>query len=438
MFKYQKNILTVMVALLVVVGLNLTSIYSYLLFHSLAELFSIVVGFTLFIIAWNSRDFSKGRTDYLTFIGIAYLFVSCLDLLHTLSYKGMSIFKGYDYYANQLWIGARYLESISLLAPFIYIRFKKHFRPYVIFVVYIIITSTIIASIFYFKTFPICFVIGSGQTQFKIVSEYIICLILIIDTIVLRRNKNIFNRKVYKYLLWSFIFTIASEFSFTIYISNYGFSNLVGHYFKIFSFYLIYRAIIITCITEPYETIFKELTDKENKLIRLTMTDELTGLYNRRAALEFLNKIIKTVVRKGETVTICFIDVDNLKKVNDKYGHVGGDNLLITVANLLSGGIKETDYACRIGGDEFLLILTDSTLNNSKYMVSRIRDDMEKYNSDTSDNYKVDFSYGFAEYNSVNQIAIDTLLEIADNNMYQNKMKKKKKVLEENMVELKA
>ncbi|MCJ7690739.1 MAG: hybrid sensor histidine kinase/response regulator, partial [Clostridiaceae bacterium] len=149
MSKYRKNILIVMIALVIVVGLSLTSIYSYLLFHNLAELFSIVVGFTLFIIAWNSREFSEGRIDYLTFIGIAYLFISFLDLLHTLSYKGMYIFKDYDYYANQLWIAARYLESISLLVLFIYLRIKKRFRPYLIFVVYTIITSTIIASIFY-------------------------------------------------------------------------------------------------------------------------------------------------------------------------------------------------------------------------------------------------------------------------------------------------
>lgn len=430
MSKYHKNILKVILVLLFIVALYLTSFYYYLLFHSLAEMFSIVIAFTLFVIAWNSRNFSKKQFDYLIFIGIAYLFVSFLDLVHTLSYKGMSIFKDYDYYASQLWIGARYLESISLLVPFIFLRFKKHLRPYLTFAIYTIITSIIIASIFYFKVFPICFVAGKGQTQFKIVSEYIICLILTIAAILLRRNKNKFNHKVYKYLFWSIIVTIASEFEFTIYVGVYGFSNLVGHYFKILSFYLIYRAVIITCITEPYETIFKELTDREHKLIRLTMTDELTGIYNRRAALEFLNKMIKAVARKGGTLTICFIDVDNLKKVNDKYGHVGGDNLLITVAKLLTGCIRESDYACRIGGDEFLLILPDSTLNNSKYVVSRIRDDMDIYNSNNSDNYKVDFSYGFAEYNSLKQVDIDTLLEIADNNMYQNKMQKRKQALE--------
>src|SRR4030067_2623723 len=89
----------------VLFGLYLTSLYSYLLFHSLAEMFSISIACAIFMIAWNSRRFLDHH--YLLFIGIAYLFVGGLDLLHTLSYKGMGVFPGTD--ANltpQLWIGA--------------------------------------------------------------------------------------------------------------------------------------------------------------------------------------------------------------------------------------------------------------------------------------------------------------------------------------------
>lgn len=267
MYRYRKNILQAIILLFIAVALYLSCLYNYLLFHSFAELFTIIIGFTLFVIVWNSRNFSNQHFDYLIFIGIAYMFVSFLDLLHTLSYNGMNIFKDYNFYANQLWIGARYLESISLLASFVFMHFKKHLRPYFTFTIYTIITSIIIASIFYFKVFPICFVEGKGQTQFKVISEYLICLILIADAILIRKKKNQFDIKVYKYLFWSIIFTIASEFEFTLYVSNYGVSNLLGHYFKILSFYFIYKAVIVTCITEPYQTIFKELTDKE-KIIK--------------------------------------------------------------------------------------------------------------------------------------------------------------------------
>ena len=96
--------------------------YSYLLYHSLAEMFSVVVACGIFMVAWNARRFI--RNGYVLLLGIAYLFVGGLDLVHTLAYSGMGVFPGLG--ANeptQLWIGARYLESVSLLlAPVFFAR----------------------------------------------------------------------------------------------------------------------------------------------------------------------------------------------------------------------------------------------------------------------------------------------------------------------------
>ena len=126
-------------------GLYLTSLYNYLLFHSLAEIFSIVVACGIFIVAWNSRRFMDN--NYLLFLGIAYLFIGLLDLVHTLSYKGMPMFPGYG--ANlptQLWIGARYMESLSLfLAPMF---FSRHVRANVVFFIYAIGFFVILLSVF--------------------------------------------------------------------------------------------------------------------------------------------------------------------------------------------------------------------------------------------------------------------------------------------------
>src|SRR5512137_1500118 len=93
-------------------GVFLTSLYSYILFHSLTEIFSIVIGCSIFILAWNSRR--RLDNDFLLFLGIAYLFVSGLDLIHTLAYKGMGVFPGYDTnLSTQLWIVARYIQALS-------------------------------------------------------------------------------------------------------------------------------------------------------------------------------------------------------------------------------------------------------------------------------------------------------------------------------------
>lgn len=266
MVKYKECCFEIIAVLLIAIALYFSKLYDYLLFHSFAELFSVVIGFTMFIVAWHSKKYTKQKFNYLIFIGIAYFFISFIDLLHTLSYKGMPIFKDYDYYASQLWIAARYLESVSFLLPFIFLKYRKKLNSYITFLIYTLVTIVLIASIFYYKIFPVCFVDGIGQTQFKIVSEYIICFILFADAILIWKNKSIYHDRVYQYLLWSVAATIVSEFSFTLYLNVYDYLNLIGHYFKLLSFYLIYKAIIKTGLTEPYEISRKELDERKKAL----------------------------------------------------------------------------------------------------------------------------------------------------------------------------
>jgi hypothetical protein len=118
----------------ITLGIYLLSLYHYLLFHSIAEIYSIIIACGIFMVAWNSRRFLDN--NYLLFLGIAYLFIAGLDLVHTLGYKGMAIFKGYDTnLATQLWIAARYMESLSLLiAP---LFFGRAIRIRLIFAIYI-------------------------------------------------------------------------------------------------------------------------------------------------------------------------------------------------------------------------------------------------------------------------------------------------------------
>ena len=114
----------------VLLGLYLTSLYSYLLFHSLVEIFSIVVASAIFMLAWNARSFLDN--NYLLFVGISYLFLAIITSLHMLAYKGMGVFPGDD--ANlptQLWIAGQYLQSISLvIAPLFIDRKLKILKLY--------------------------------------------------------------------------------------------------------------------------------------------------------------------------------------------------------------------------------------------------------------------------------------------------------------------
>jgi len=268
----QRKISDLIPSIIALVLLYFTSLYSYILFHTLAEIFSIVIAFTVFIIAWNSREYIQN--SYILFIGLAYLFIAFLDLLHTLGYTGMAIFPEYPYLGNQIWVGARYMESLTLLSGFLLFKERKSFKPWVMLFIYTLSTLLFLLSIFYWKVFPVCYVEGLGQTRFKIVSEYIIISILFVSLILLYRNRKRFSKKVFLLLIISIVFTILSELSFTLYISNYDFVNMLGHYFKIVSFYLIYIALVEKGIRMPYELIFHELSTGKKELEKANETKD--------------------------------------------------------------------------------------------------------------------------------------------------------------------
>jgi len=243
--------------------LYLTSIHNYLLFHSLVEIFSILVAWGIFIIAWNSRRFVTN--NYLLMIGVAYLFIGFLDLLHTLSYKGMGVFTGYG--ANlptQLWILARYVESISLLIAPLFLTRKV--KATALLLGYLVTTVLLLMTIFYWNIFPTCYIEGTGLTTFKKLSEYVISFILVFSIIFIAKKRNAFDTTIYKLVVTSIIITIGSELAFTFYLSVYGISNFVGHFLKLVSFYLIYEAIIKTGFLKPYNLLFKDLKKTESNL----------------------------------------------------------------------------------------------------------------------------------------------------------------------------
>ncbi|MFH1077435.1 MAG: MASE3 domain-containing protein [Pseudomonadota bacterium] len=117
--------------------------------------------------------------------------------------------------------------------------------------------------LFFYGLFPDCFIEGKGLTPFKIASEYIISFILVLSVLYLRKRREFFEKPVLNLLIGSIIITIASELAFTLYRDVYGFFTLLGHYFKIVSFYLIYAAIIKTNLRKPYESLVNEIDDRK-------------------------------------------------------------------------------------------------------------------------------------------------------------------------------
>ena len=147
----------------IVLGLYLGSLHSYLLFHSLVEITTIAIGFTLFILTWNARRLLAN--NFLSILGIGYAFIALIDLLHTLAYKGMNVFPGFG--ANlptQLWIAARYLQAVTLCAAPLFVERRVDNRA--IFGGYAAAVSVLVAMVFS-GNFPDCYIEGKGLTTFQ-------------------------------------------------------------------------------------------------------------------------------------------------------------------------------------------------------------------------------------------------------------------------------
>lgn len=261
------NIATAVIFLIPLFLLYLTTFYSYVLFHSLAELFAIVIAVCVFMVAWNTRIYM--RNNYFLFIGISLVFMALVDTLHMLSYKGLGIFTGFDSnLPTQLWIAGRYLQAVSfIIAP---VFLGRKFRTNLVIAVYTILTGLVILSTLYWKIFPDAFIEGKGLTQFKIYSEYIISLLFILSAGALIKGHQYFDTRVLNYLVASIGVTVLSELFFTTYISVYGFSNMAGHFLRIVAFFLLYKAVIEIGLRKPYNLLFRELKGSESRYRAVT------------------------------------------------------------------------------------------------------------------------------------------------------------------------
>ena len=356
----------------ILIALYTTSFYSYLLFHSTVETFSIIIACSVFMLVWNARDYIED--NYLMFLGIAYLFIGGLDLLHTLSYRGMGVFSGND--ANlptQLWIIARYTESVSLFSAFYFL--KRKLNVHFLFIAYIFLIGFLLGMVFYWGIFPVCYIEGYGLTTFKKVSEYAISLILLITMVRIFRNRKDFAESVFRLLILSVSCTIFSELAFTYYIDVFGFSNLVGHYFKLFSFYLIYKAIIETGLVEPYELLFRRLKQREEALgeNNQKLEQEISERKKIESALEQSNLEISQIFN-GTADGIRVVDTDfNVLKVNEPFLNYvdlkANDAYRLKCYELFHGSDCQTD---------------DCTLKQIVNGTERVERELEKTNPDGS------------------------------------------------------
>ncbi|MGE5531140.1 MAG: MASE3 domain-containing protein [Bacteroidota bacterium] len=251
-----------------ILGLGFVILYeashhNYLLFHSTVEIFSTVIAFAIFMFAWNARRHLED--DFLVFLGVAYLSVGAIDMLHMLAYKGMGVFEMADgNLPTQLWVAGRYIQGVSWLAAVLLIGRRTRLTLDVF--LQVLLAIALMSSIFWFRIFPQAFVEGAGLTPFKVYSEYLVCLVMGASLVVLLRRGKQMDRHILRLLVISLSLTIASELSFTLYADVYGFLNFLGHYLKVVAYYALYLAVIQRGLLAPFSMMFRKLQESETSL----------------------------------------------------------------------------------------------------------------------------------------------------------------------------
>lgn len=161
----------------------------------------------------------------------------------------------------------------------------------------------------------------------------------------------------------------------------------------------------------------------QKNLQNLSLLDDLTGLYNRRGFLALAEQHLRMIQRKGAALLI-YLDLDDLKLINDSYGHLEGNRALIVTANVLRACFRQSDILARLGGDEFCVLMTDAAEDSSQQVRKRLQQRTDFINALSSWNFRLSMSVGIADVPVVHQPSLDQLLRVADTHMYAEKRKK--------------
>ena len=175
-----------------------------------------------------------------------------------------------------------------------------------------------------------------------------------------------------------------------------------------------------------FQGISRDITERkrmEEELRRAAVTDQLTGLFNRRGFIALAQQQLKLAERSRKGLILCFADLDDLKRINDGAGHEEGDKVLVEAAEILTEAFRGSDIVARIGGDEFAVLAIAGEAEHMDILHERLRLQIERHNA--AREYHLSMSSGMAYYNPDEPCSIDELMALADTRMYDEKRRKK-------------
>ncbi|MFH2069212.1 MAG: diguanylate cyclase [Candidatus Omnitrophota bacterium] len=176
-----------------------------------------------------------------------------------------------------------------------------------------------------------------------------------------------------------------------------------------------------------FTTDITERKKMEEEIRTLSLTDELTNLYNRRGFFTLAEQQLYIARRAKREMFLLYADVDNLKWINDTFGHQEGDLALADVADIIKTTFRESDIVARIGGDEFVILATETVAESKKILLKRLQENLNGYNSQENQKYELSLSTGvvFCDPQQPHHYSLDNLIAQADKSMYKEKITKR-------------
>ena len=267
--KFTRLSLKAGVAVFLLAGLFLffLSQYNYLLVHTFIELSSIVLLSTVFLIGWNTRHLVHNQ--FFVILAVGFLLTGMVDLLHTLTYKGMQILpEASADTATQLWLIARTIGTSAYLGAIVTLGRREICSAKTWLLLFTFGSGLLIALVWPLGLFPTCYIEGVGLTPFKVYAEYLLFGALCLAACLLYTRRSNLNPQLTALMLSAIAMSAVSELLFTLYVDVYGFFNFLGHYAKLGSVVLTYLALVEGTLRSPFTTLFREINASYEELNR--------------------------------------------------------------------------------------------------------------------------------------------------------------------------
>ena len=409
----RRNSGIIVFVMLSVVILVFSSVIDYSFFIIFVNAITIFLGLTIYIIAFYSKEFSKG-SNYL-YIGVAYLSISILDLFGIID-VGVFDLKELDINIyTQLWFATKFMEGFVLFHAYNSLIKKRSMKYKHLLISFGITTLLILLFTIYNNFTPALYYSETGYTLYKKVLDVLVILLYFVAISAVYKNESrVFNRRV---LIVAILFKIFGESVFIFDMRENDLFGMLRYVSKYISYILLFMVFTRELLLRPYENIFRAFMKKEDELLELSKKDSLTSLYNHSTSYEKIREIIKVNQVVENNICLMMIDVDDFKRINDKHGHVKGDEILVRIADIFNRCDGPLELAGRYGGDEFVTLFVGCDGEKAKLIAEKLFTEMKKLSATVR--IEVTLSIGIAEWQK--GFTAKDLVKTADYQMYEAK-----------------